>query len=57
MHVYVAHPDGEAKFRLQPDLALADHTGLSERKLLDAKGVVASHLEEIICAWHEHFGR
>jgi len=30
MHIHVAHPHGEAKFWLQPDITLADHIGLSE---------------------------
>ena len=36
MHVHVAHPDGEAKFWLLPEVRLANHTGLSGRKLLEA---------------------
>ena len=31
MHVHVAHPDGEAKFWLLPEVRLANHTGLSIR--------------------------
>ena len=30
MHIHVAHPHGEAKFWLQPDITLANHIGLSE---------------------------
>ena len=56
MHIHVAHPHGEAKFWLQPSLALANHTGLSKQELAYAERVVARHLEEIIDAWHEHFG-
>lgn len=56
MHIHVAHPHGEAKFWLQPSLALAKHTGLSGRELADAERVVARHLEEIVDAWHKHFG-
>lgn len=29
IHVHVAHPDGEAKFWLEPGVTLAGHTGLS----------------------------
>ena len=28
VHVHVAHPDGEAKFWLSPEVNLANHTGL-----------------------------
>ncbi|OYY93374.1 MAG: hypothetical protein B7Y41_11385 [Hydrogenophilales bacterium 28-61-23] len=56
MHIHVAHPHGEAKFWLQPSLTLANHIGLSKQELADAERVVAHHLEEIIHAWHKHFG-
>jgi hypothetical protein len=56
MHIHVAHPHGEAEFWLQPGLELAKHTGLSGRELADAERVVARHLEEIVDAWHKHFG-
>ncbi|MCP5229656.1 DUF4160 domain-containing protein [Accumulibacter sp.] len=56
MHIHVAHPHGEAKFWLQPSLELANHPGLSGRELTDADRVVARHLEEIVDAWHKHFG-
>lgn len=56
MHVHVAHPDGEAKFWLEPSVMLATHTGLSKRELTDAERVVTRHLQEIIDAWHKHFG-
>jgi hypothetical protein len=56
IHIHVAHPHGEAKFWLQPSLTLANHTGLSKQELADAERIVARHLQEIIDAWHEHFG-
>jgi hypothetical protein len=34
----------------------ANHTGLSKEELAYAERVVACHLQEIIDAWHEHFG-
>jgi Domain of unknown function (DUF4160) len=36
MHVHVAHPDGEAKFWLLPEVRLANHTGLTVRQLREA---------------------
>jgi len=56
MHVHVAHPDGEAKFWLTPEISLAMHTGLSAQQLRDAQRAVVSHLEEIQNAWNRHFG-
>ena len=55
--VHVAHPDGEAKFWLTPQVALATYTGLSARELREAQAVVEAHLEEIQDAWNHHFGR
>lgn len=57
MHVHVAHPDGEAKFWLEPGVTLAGHTGLSQKELGAAEEVVLRHLQEIIDAWNKHFGR
>ena len=56
MHVHVSHPDGEAKFWLLPEVALATSTGLSARQLRDALLVVQAHLKEIENAWNTHFG-
>ena len=57
MHVHVAHPDGEAKFWLEPSIALAGHTGLSSKELATAEEIIFRHLQEIKNAWREHFGR
>lgn len=57
MHVHVAHPDGEAKFWLDPRIELATYVGLSSRQLHDAELVVERHIEEIRHAWNRHFGR
>lgn len=56
IHVHIAHSDGEAKFWLTPEVALASHTGLSAQQLRDAQRVVVSHLEEILNEWNRHFG-
>ncbi len=56
MHVHVSHPDGEAKFWLQPELALAESVGLSARQLADAQDIVNRHTGEVRDAWIRHFG-
>jgi hypothetical protein len=56
VHVHVSHPDGEAKFWLTPQIALATSTGLSKAQLRDAEAVVGAHLKEILDAWQQHFG-
>lgn len=56
MHIHVAHSHGETKFWLQPSLTLANHTDQSKQELAYAERIVARHLQEVIDAWHEHFG-
>ena len=56
MHIHVAHADGEAKFWLTPQVALAGHTGLSGKQLREAQVIVEKHIEEIRNAWNRHFG-
>jgi ribosomal protein L16/L10AE len=56
MHVHVSHPDGEAKFWLQPEIALAESVGLSARQITDAQDIVERHTGEIRDAWIRHFG-
>lgn len=54
MHVHVASPDGEAKFWIEPLVALADYKGLSERQLRELEKVVKNHVKEIAEAWKKH---
>lgn len=56
IHVHIAHPDGEAKFWLTPQVSLATYTGLSAKQLREAQFVVEAHVEEIQNAWNRHFG-
>jgi Domain of unknown function (DUF4160) len=56
IHVHVSHPDGEAKFWLTPQVAVANHVGLSPKQLREAQSVVEAHIEEIRNAWVRHFG-
>jgi Domain of unknown function (DUF4160) len=55
-HVHVAQPDGEAKFWLTPEIAVAMSTGVSPGQLRDAQAIVEAHIREIQDAWHRHFG-
>jgi len=55
-HVHVSHVDGEAKFWFAPQVALANHTGLSATQLRQAQEIVNTHLKEIQDAWNHHFG-
>ena len=56
VHVHVLRGDGEAKFWLRPDVALADAHGFNRRELAELARIVQGRREEIERAWHEHFG-
>lgn len=55
IHVHVYHADGEAKFWLEPEIALAQNYGLSRQALREVENMVRGHEKEIRDAWHEHF--
>ena len=57
MHVHIASTEGEAKFWIEPMVALADYSGLSKRALKELEKVVEEHAKEIEKAWKEHFSR
>ncbi|MEY4629965.1 MAG: hypothetical protein RIQ81_85 [Pseudomonadota bacterium] len=57
MHVHVTCADGEAKFWIEPVVALASFTGLSRRQLVDLQKIVVNHEKEIKEAWRKHFRR
>jgi hypothetical protein len=51
MHIHVSHPDGTAKFWLEPEVALAWHTGLSSRQLREAERFIGEHLTQMRQVW------
>lgn len=55
MHIHILSPDGEAKFWIEPVVALADYSGLSERQIRELAKVVEKHAKEIEKAWKKHF--
>ena len=56
MHIHVSHPDGEAKFWLEPAIELARNIGLSSLQMKEAERLIQSRQKEITDAWHNHFG-
>ncbi|MEW9897534.1 DUF4160 domain-containing protein [Chitinivorax sp. PXF-14] len=56
MHVHVSHSDGEAKFWLEPQIALAQSIGLNDRLLRQAQALIEVHEHDIRSAWQQHFG-
>ena len=55
MHVHVSCADGEAKFWLEPDIALARNYRLSESQLREVEEVIQRCKDEFRTAWHRHF--
>ena len=53
--VHVTSPDGEAKFWLDPVVALASSTGLKKIQILKLQKLVVNHEKEILAAWQKHF--
>ncbi len=54
-HVHVSAPDGEAKFWLEPIVALVNSSGLSTKQLKELQGVIERKKDEITRAWDKHF--
>lgn len=55
MHVHVETPGGEAKFWLEPMVALADTIHLKPKELSKIQELVEEHKIEIIKSWKKHF--
>jgi hypothetical protein len=53
---HVEHPGGQAKFWLEPRVALAQNYGLGHRQISTAFSLIMEHENEIRAAWQEHFG-
>jgi len=54
-HIHVISPDGEAKFWIEPIVALVTYTGFSKRQLRGLQKIVEEHKNEIAKAWQKHF--
>jgi hypothetical protein len=55
MHIHVTCEKGEAKYWLEPIIALADYHGLRAKELNQLLAMVMEHRDEIIEAWRRHF--
>ena len=56
-HVHVTCADGEAKFWLEPIVALNQSFGLSAKQLRELQRIVEKRRDEILQAWRTHFRR
>lgn len=55
MHVHVMSAEGEAKFWIEPVIALAESHGLKAAVLKKLHKIVEEHQNEIKQAWKKHF--
>jgi len=56
MHVHVQSAEGEAKFWLDPEVALAKSYGLSTPELTRIRRIIEAHEIELRHAWNSYFG-
>jgi hypothetical protein len=56
MHIHVSSPDGEAKFWLEPTVALANYAGFKSKDLNELQKTVEDHANEFKSRWQEYFG-
>ena len=54
-HVHVVSAEGEAKFWLEPTIALAQYEGFKRAQLRKLQKIVEENYEEFIEAWKTHF--
>ncbi len=57
MHVHVTCEEGEAKFWIEPIVALASYVKLSPRQLVEIHKIVEDRKDEIVREWKKHFGK
>lgn len=55
VHIHVVSPDGEAKFWIEPIVALVTYTGFTKKQLGRLQTIVEDHKNEILKAWQKHF--
>jgi hypothetical protein len=55
MHVHVFSAQGEAKFWLEPSVALAESRGIPARELTVVSKIIERRKDEISTAWRRHF--
>lgn len=54
VHVHIVSPDGEAKFWLEPTIALVNYYGLSKTQLNFLQKIVEKRKDEITKKWKKH---
>lgn len=57
MHIHIETSEGEAKFWIEPVIALADSINLNSRELSKIQKLVEENKSEIVKSWKKHFQR
>lgn len=57
LHVHVYSPDGEAKFWIEPVIALANSYGLTAKQIREMQKIIEEKQDEIKRAWEKFFKR
>ncbi|MBU4305355.1 MAG: DUF4160 domain-containing protein [Candidatus Omnitrophica bacterium] len=57
IHIHVECEDGEAKFWIEPIVALVVYYELKPYQLNEIQRIVEKHKDEIIKKWKEYFGK
>lgn len=55
IHIHVVSADGEAKFWIEPIVALVTYTGFSRKQLGRLQQIIEDRKNEIVKAWKKHF--
>ena len=55
MHIHVTCPQGEAKFWIEPFVALDQFWGLNQKQIKDCEKIIMEHSNEIKKSWKKHF--
>jgi len=55
MHIHVSSTNGEAKFWLEPTIALEKNYGLSPEAITEILTIIEERKDEIIDSWKRHF--
>lgn len=55
MHIHVTCPDGEAKFWIEPVVALDRYFGLSDQQIKECQKIVEERKNDIKKSWKKHF--
>ncbi len=56
MHVHIVSGDGEAKFWLEPEIELVKNHRYSRKQLKHIESLIEVRYNELVSAWHQHFG-